>query len=232
MEFPAPLLEARLLKREKRFFGHCVLPDGSEVIAHCPNSGSMRGNQDPMSPVWLLDLGPEHLAGGRKLRYKWVMVESRGVRVVIDTNCANGIVAEALREGKIAGLPREFRAEHRVGASRLDFFFPGPPEVFMEVKSVSMGEGSDSAFPDAVTERGQKHLRELMGLLEQGKRAVLFFLVTRERSLRMRPAAEIDPVYARLLAEAVGMGLEVLVYGTRMSSFGLEVGEKGVLELP
>lgn len=230
MKFPYPIVEAKLVKREKRFFGYCVLPDGTPVTAHCPNSGSMKGNQEAGSPVWLQDFGPDHLAQGRKLRYKWVMVESRGVRTVVDTNCANAVVAEALREGKIEGLPREFRGEYKVGDSRLDFFFPDP-ETFLEVKSVSMGEGEASSFPDAVTERGQKHIRELVALKKQGKRAVLFFLVTREGSLKMRPAYEIDPEYGRLLKEAVGQGLEVMVYGIKLSRDGIEVGSKGTLEL-
>lgn len=230
MKFPYPIVDAKLVKREKRFFGHCVLPDGTAVTAHCPNSGSMKGNQEAGSPVWLQDFGPEHEAQGRKLRYKWVMVESRGVRTVVDTNCANGIVAEALRAGKIDGLPSEFRAEYKVGDSRLDFYFPDP-ETFLEVKSVSMGEGAASAFPDAVTERGQKHIRELLALRKQGKRAILFFLITREGSLVMRPAHEIDPEYARLLKEAVDQGLEVMVYGIELSRDGIELGKKGKLEL-
>lgn len=229
MKFPYPIVEARLVKREKRFFGHCLLGDGTPVTAHCPNSGSMKGNQEPGSPVWLQDFGPDHETQGRKLRYKWVMVESKGVRTVIDTNCANAIVAEALREGKIEGLPREFRGEYKVGDSRLDFYFP-EPETFLEVKSVSMGDGAMSAFPDAVTERGQKHIRELVALKKQGKRAVLFFLITREGSFRMRAAREIDPEYSRLLDEAVKEGLEVMVYGLSMSRDGLVLGKKGTYE--
>jgi len=227
MKFSHPIVEARLLKREKRFLTYCRMPEG-EVIAHCPNPGSMKGNLEPESPVWLMDFGARHLEEGRKLRYKWVMVESQGTRVVIDTNCANAVVAEALKAGKIRGLPREFKSEHKVGASRLDFYFPAE-NAYLEVKSVSMGDGESSAFPDSVTERGQKHLRELMALKKSGARAILFFLVTREGSLRVRAAREIDPTYASLLDEAVAEGVEVLVYGTKIGRDGIEVGEEGVL---
>ncbi len=230
MIFSFPLVKAKLLRREKRFLSYCRLTGGQEVVAHCPNSGSMKGNQEPDSPVWLMDFGADHGDQGRKLRYKWVMVESQNQRVVIDTNCANGIVAEALREGKIPELPGEFQAEKKVGASRLDFYFPDS-ETYMEVKSVSMGNGKNSAFPDAVTERGQKHLRELMALKKAGKRAVLFFLITREGSLSMSPAKEIDPEYARLLQEAIDTGVEVLVYGMKFGENSLSVGKKGKLLL-
>lgn len=233
MKFSHPIVEARFLKREKRFFAHCELSDGSPVIAHCPNTGSMKGNQEVKSPVWLMDFGPDHAATGRKLRYKWISVESRGTRVVVDTMCANPIVGEALREGRILeltgfGAPV---AEKKVGDSRFDFYLPGPPETYVEVKSVSMGEGSDSSFPDAVTERGQKHLRDLMALKAQGKRAVLLFLLVRDACLRMRPAREIDPEYDRLLREAVKAGVEVLVYGIRFEADGITLGAKGNLDL-
>lgn len=228
MIFSHPIVEAKLLRREKRFFGYCRLPNGEEVVAHCPNPGSMKGNKEPESPVWLVDFGGDHLASGRKLRYKWVMVESLGTKVVIDTNCANAIVGEALAAGRVEGLPAEFKAEHKVGDSRLDFYFP-QLDAYLEVKSVSMGEGLLSAFPDSVTERGQKHLRELMALKAQGKRAILFFLVMREGSSDVRAAEEIDPEYARLLKESVAAGVEVMVYGIKISAQGLELGAKGRL---
>jgi sugar fermentation stimulation protein A len=223
------LVEAKFLKREKRFFAYCRLPGGEEVIAHCPNSGSMKGNKEENSPVWLQDFGAEH--PGRKLRYKWVLVESGGRKVVIDTLCANGLVADALRSGAIAGFPREFQAEKKIGDSRLDFYFPGSPETYLEVKSVSMGEGDHSSFPDAVTERGQKHLKELVKLAQEGKRAVLLFLITRENSLTMSPADAIDPEYGRLLRRSMEQGLEVLVYGMDFEGATFKVGKKGKLVL-
>ncbi|RYZ93962.1 MAG: DNA/RNA nuclease SfsA, partial [Proteobacteria bacterium] len=165
--------------------------------------------------------------------YKWVSVVSQGTHVVVDTLCANPIVGEALREGRIPeltglGAPQP---EKKVGGSRFDFYLPGPPETYVEVKSVSMGEGANSSFPDAVTERGQKHIRELLELHRQGKRAVLFFLLVRDACLTVRPAKEIDPKYDRLLREAVAQGLEVLVYGITFDEGGFTLGAKGSLDL-
>lgn len=233
MKFPGPLVEAKFLRREKRFFAYCEASDGAELVAHCPNPGSMKGNREPGSRMWLLDFGSSH--PGRKLRYKWVYVESQGVRVCVDTSVANSVVEEALREGRVSEVSdwREVKPEATAGESRFDFLLSGPglPDCFLEVKSVSMGEGRQGAFPDSVTERGQKHLRHLMDLRRTGKRAILFFLLMREGGKEVRPAGEIDPEYERLLREAVETGVEVLVYGTRFDAQGISLGEKGTLVL-
>lgn len=226
-------VEGRFLRREKRFFAYCDLPGEGEVVAHCPNPGSMKGNLAPGSRVWLHDFGPDHQAGGRKLRYKWIFVESQGVRVCVDTGIANGIVAEALRIGAISELA-EYKAvkpEARSGESRFDFCLSDPNKCWLEVKSVSMGDGAHGAFPDSVTERGQKHLRELTALRRAGERAVLLFLLMREGGATVRPADEIDPAYGSLLREAVKAGVEVLVYGVRIEAAGISIGKKGKLVL-
>ena len=203
------------------------------MVAHCANSGSMKGNLVEGAPVWLEDFGAQHLETGRKLRYKWVLTEVDGRRVVVDTHVANALVADALLAGRIADFPREFQREAKVGESRLDFFFPalGSKGTYLEVKSVSMGEGETSSFPDAVTERGQKHLRELMDLKSKGYGAVLFFLIMRERSFTMKPADSIDPQYGRLLREAAQAGVKVLVHGLDWEGNSFRVGKEGKIQL-
>ncbi|NUM88556.1 MAG: DNA/RNA nuclease SfsA [Bdellovibrionales bacterium] len=227
------LVEGRLLRREKRFFAYCEIPGTGEVLAHCPNPGSMRGNREPGSRVWLHDYGPGHAAQGRKLRYKWIFVESGGVKVCVDTSLANGIVADALGKRLIPELAgwSEVKPEARRGESRFDFLLTESDECWVEVKSVSMGEGQHGAFPDSVTERGQKHLRHLMEIRREGKRAVMLFLLMREGGIDVRPADEIDPGYGVLLREAVKAGVEVLVYGTRFDARGISLGERGKLVL-
>lgn len=226
------MLEAKLIKREKRFFAYCELSSGEEVIAHCPNPGSMKGNLEPGSRVWLQDFGAGHLQEGKKLRYKWIMVESRGVKVVIDTLCANTIVEQALRLEKIPEIKgyKEIKREVKVGDSRFDFFLPGSPNIYLEVKSVSMGEGSAGAFPDSVTLRGQKHIRELLEL-KKSARPILLFLLMRDGGRTVRPAKEIDQKYDLLLREAVKNGLEVLVYAISVDKENFVFGKKGELLL-
>jgi sugar fermentation stimulation protein A len=225
MIWEQPLVKGVLLKREKRFLAHCQLADGTNVVAHCANSGSMKGSAESGFPLWLEDKGQ---APERKLQYSWKAVEVSGMRVIIDTHLANSLVAEALTAGEIAGLPRVFTREYKVGNSRLDFFFADSAPTYLEVKSVSMGEGDWASFPDAITERGQKHLRELMALKKTGARAVLLFLIMREGVQKFRVADEIDPEYGRLLREAKKAGVDILVYGTRwQGDEGVFVGPAG-----
>jgi sugar fermentation stimulation protein A len=228
VNFSSPLVPAKFQKREKRFFAHCQLSDGTPVIAHCANSGSMRGNLEVGADSWLLDFGPDHAETGKKLRYKWMITKSAGVRVVIDTHLANKIVEEGILAGKVRGCSTLVEREKTWQDSRFDFFFPDSGG-FLEVKSVSMGAGANASFPDAVTERGQKHLRDLMELKKSGKPAKLLFLIMREGVKKMRIAAEIDPEYARLVKEALACGVEILVYTIKIQEHGVSLGEEGEL---
>lgn len=228
MKFSSPLVPAKFQKREKRFFAHCTLNDGSPVVAHCANSGSMKGNLEAGSEAWLLDFGPDHEKTGKKLRYKWMMINSSGVRVVIDTHLANKIVEEALEKGLVKGCSQTFEREKTYKDSRFDFSFP-EEEGFLEVKSVSMGNQEEASFPDAVTERGQKHLRDLMDLRREGKPAKLLFLIMRENVKKMRIADWVDPEYGRLVKEAKQAGVEFLVYSIKIQPNGVELGDEGEL---
>ena len=235
MELPGELIRGKLLARRKRFLADVRLADGSEVIAHCPNPGSMRGNAEPGSSVLLRDYGPEFGESGRKLRYRWLFVKSGILETCIDTGMSNGVVGEALSNGAL----KEFQEysdvipEFTVGDSRLDFCLQGEglSPCFLEVKSVSMVDGDAAVFPDSVTKRGQKHLRELMELKAQGYRAVMFFLVQRAGLNVMRPADAIDPEYGKLLRLAVDNGVEVLVYDIEFKENQVKLGVLMELDL-
>jgi len=223
MKFAAPLIPARLQRRYKRFLADVLLPDGSEVIVHCPNPGSMLGLADPGTVCWLSD----HRGGSRKLPFGWEIAELPGPvadlssRLVgINTGHANAIVAEALAAGRIGSLAdyREIRREVKVGSrSRLDFQLLGGPasnaeSCFVEVKSVTLSRLPGLAeFPDARTERGARHLLELAELAAAGHRAVLLFLVQRADCHSVRCAADIDPTYAATLQQ-VADRVEIRAY--------------------
>ncbi len=206
------LLSGRLIKRYKRFLVDVELEDGSVLTAHCPNTGSMRGCLGTGASV-LLSLSGN---AGRKYPYTLEMISVDGFWVGINTSRTNHLVREALENGVITELGRidAIQAEVKVSdKSRLDFLLrQGETRVFMEVKNCTMAEGGIALFPDAVTQRGSKHLDELLALRKQGFGAVVFFCVQRMDGRSFAPAAHIDPHYAGTLQKVVAGGVKVLAY--------------------
>jgi sugar fermentation stimulation protein A len=224
MHFAADLIEARLIRRYKRFLSEMELGDGSRVTAHCPNPGSMMGLAEPGSRCWL----SHHTGGTRKLAYGWELVEARNSLVGINTVRANAIVAERLCAGRIPGLPcTTVEREVKVGAkSRLDFRLTDEDGrlTYVEVKSVTLSRQTGLAeFPDAKTARGAKHLMELVELVWFGHRAALLFLVQRGDCDRVDVAADIDPNYAATLDKVRAMGVDVLAFACRVSPQAIEI---------
>lgn len=232
MQFPSPLIEGRLLKRYKRFLADVVLADGTEITAHCPNTGSMLGCQPDSARVWLtISDNPK-----RKLRYTWELVEVvPGQLACINTARSNGQARTAVESGAIPELAgySACRPEVRYGTekSRIDLHLSGHQglaDAWVEVKNVTLCEQGMGYFPDAVTTRGQKHLRELMAQAAKGERAVLFFVVNHTGIETVRPADHIDPAYGVLLREAVAVGVEIIAYRAELERDG---GPSGSLRL-
>lgn len=212
MIFTKPLLAATLLRRYKRFLADVRLADGTVLTVHCPNSGSMLGCAAPGIPACLSAADNPK----RKYRHTLEMVKPRECWVGINTARSNDLVAEAVGLGLIRELIRCTKMEREVVSSpgtRLDFrFWDGDRPLFMEVKNCTLAEKGNALFPDAVTSRGTRHLRELIALRHQGARAIIFYLVQRTDTERFMPAARIDPLYAATLGTAVQNGVEVLAY--------------------
>jgi sugar fermentation stimulation protein A len=216
MQLPQPLLAGRLLRRYRRFFAEVELLDGQVVTAHTPNTGSMRQCAVPGQRVLLsLSANP-----ARKLPYTWELVEVNGHWADVNTLRANRVVEEALRAGAIADFAGcTVRPEFPWGASRFDFLLERAGErTLLEVKNVTLCCADQLAcFPDAVTERGQKHLRGLLQAKQEGWRAAVLFLVQRGEAAAFTPADAVDPEYGRLLRAAVAGGVEALAYRTRVT---------------
>ncbi|MDX1757621.1 MAG: DNA/RNA nuclease SfsA [Marinobacter sp.] len=224
MHFPSPLIEGRLIKRYKRFLADVELSDGTVVTAHCPNTGSMLGCQPDHARVWLTASDNPK----RKLRYTWELVETApGQLACINTGRPNGQARAAIEQGlvpELAGYP-VCRSEVKYGEenSRIDLHLSGhdaAPAAWVEVKNVTLCEDGQGYFPDAVTTRGQKHLRELMAQAANGERAVLFFCVNHTGITSVRAASHIDPAYSALLCDAVAQGVEVLAYQAELADQG------------
>lgn len=222
MKYEAPLQRVKLIKRYKRFLADVVLEDGSEITVHTPNTGSMKGCSDPGSYIWIRDSGNPK----RKYLYSWEMSElSSGAMVGVNTGLANHLAAEAISTGVVESLAcyPEIKTEVPYGQerSRIDLLLKDPqgelPDCYVEVKNVTARDGRHAIFPDAVTARGTKHLRELSHMVSEGNRGVIFFSVQREDVDVFRPAYEIDPLYAETLAKVAADGVEVLAYRALIS---------------
>jgi sugar fermentation stimulation protein A len=228
MQFPQPLARGVLVRRYKRFFAEVRLDDGTEVIAHCPNPGSMLGMNQPGLPAWLSTAAKTK----RKLPQTLELLEVDGALVGVNTLLPNRIVAEALAEGAIPELAGydEHRREVDFGdASRADFLLLAAdrPPCFVEVKSVTLRRSDRLAeFPDSVTGRGLRHLAELTREVRAGMRAVILFLVQRGDCDAFAAAADIDPAYAEGLAAAARAGVEVLCYDCDISPSSLRLNRR------
>jgi sugar fermentation stimulation protein A len=225
VKLPTPLIEGRLLRRYKRFFADVELADGRVVTAHTPNTGSMKQCAVPGHRVLISPADNP----ARKLRYTLELIEVNGRWVDTHTHRTNRVVEEGLRQGWIAELAGfSVTPEFRYHDSRIDFLLnKGDERVLVEVKNVTLCcEPQVACFPDAVTTRGQKHLRELLRAKQEGCRAVIFFLVQRGEAAAFTPADAIDPEYGRLLREVTAAGVEALAYKSVVSPEDNRIGER------
>jgi len=222
VKFSGPLTKGRLIKRYKRFLADIELENGSIVVAHCANSGSMFGCADPGSTVYLSpNQNPK-----AKLDWRWEMIDIRGSLVGINTSHPNRLVEAAIEDGTIVELQdyASMRREVKYGQnSRIDILLEGPGLCYVEVKSVTLRLGDEAQFPDSVTTRGAKHLRELTQMVADGHRAVMVYLVQRSDCAHFRPAADIDPAYAIELKAAKKAGVEILCYQCSLTPSAIEV---------
>jgi sugar fermentation stimulation protein A len=219
MDFPSPLIPARLVQRYKRFFADVVLADGTPVTAHCPNPGAMVGLKDPGLPVWLSKSDDPK----RKLAHTLELVEVDGGLVGINTMHPNRLVAEALAADaipEVAGYA-SIRREVKYGlASRVDFLLESPDRrpCWLEVKNVHLMRTPGLAeFPDCVAARSTRHLGELEEMVRAGDRAVVLFVVQRTDCDSFAAAADCDPAFAKALDRVIANGVEMLVYGCDIS---------------
>lgn len=226
MQFSSPLLPGTLFKRYKRFFADVRLENGQVVTAHCPNTGSMLGCSSEGNPVLL----SQSENPNRKLSYTWELIRMDDTWVGISTGKSNAIVHEALERRTIPELEPYTAIEREVTPgihkSRLDFLLTGPKPCYVEVKQVTLKEGKTALFPDAVTERGARHLSVLQELAGRGYRVVIFFLLTRGDCSVFKLAVHIGAVYAASLVAAVKAGVTVLCYASEVSPMGITVAER------
>ncbi|HHN8377238.1 TPA: DNA/RNA nuclease SfsA [Morganella morganii] len=229
MEFHPPLQAGTLVQRYKRFLADIITQDGRTITIHCANTGAMTGCATPGDTVWY----SESANAKRKYPHSWELTQTQaGHLICVNTMQANRVVAEAIAQNRIPELAgyQTLAQEVRYGSesSRVDFLLTDPQKkpCYVEVKSVTLLENGHGYFPDTVTLRGQKHLRELQAIAEAGNRAVLFFAVLHSGIEAVSDAAHIDKKYSSLLQQASQSGTEVICYRMRMTPDGITAGEK------
>ena len=220
MKFPHPLIPGTLLKRYKRFLADILLDTGEEIVAHCPNTGAMLTLVDPGLRVWV---SPKD----GNLKYGWELVEQDGTLVGMNTMVPNRLVFEALTEKRIPELARysSIRKEVKYGNenSKIDFLLESPalPPCYVEVKQVHLKRGTQAVFPDCVTERGAKHLREMAKEAQLGHRAVMLYVIQREDVESFSLAEDLDPNYVKEANFAKEAGVEFLSYKAEVTLEGI-----------
>lgn len=229
MEFQDTLIEARLIKRYKRFLADAELDNGDIITAHCANPGAMTGVNMAGSRIWLSKSNNPK----RKLKYSWELIEvemgKKPTIVGINTAHPNKLVEEAILNGTITELQDydTLRREVKYGTnSRIDILLSDEQkdDCYVEVKNVHlMREAKLAEFPDSVTTRGAKHLDELSEMVKEGHRAVMVFLVQRADAKEVKVARDIDPNYGAALDRAVENGVEILCYSCKLTPNSIEV---------
>lgn len=223
-----PLTRGTIIRRYQRFLADIRLGDGSVVVAHCPNTGSMKSCWRPGAPVQIShSTNPK-----RKLAWTLERVDMGNGWVGVNTSRVNGIIGFALEHHLLPQLPayNQILGEPKITvdgfpASRFDFLLRrrDGPDIYVEVKNTTLIEGDRIMFPDAVTERGRKHLLLLAEMLELGHRALVLFALNRPEGACFSPAEHIDPQYAESLADVHRRGVEILLVRLRHTVNGVEI---------
>lgn len=228
MIFNPPLQKATLIKRYKRFLADVVLADGTETTMHVSNTGAMSGCAEPGDIVWYSTSNNVK----RKYPLSWELTETRvGDIICVNTIHANQLAEQAINDGVIAELNgyKTLKREVKYGSenSKIDILLTDGElaDAYVEVKSATLLDNGQGYFPDAVTTRGQKHLRELIEVAQSGKRAILLFAVLHSGINSVTPAAHIDGEYAKLIKLALKSGVEVLAYQAKLCSNSIQLSK-------
>ena len=226
MEFSKPLVKGKLIKRYKRFFTDVKI-DKKIVTAHCPNTGSMKGLLDEGNEVHLLPNNDPK----RKLKYGLEIIKTRKNLVGVNTHMANKIAHHALKNNLIKELKNNDKIKPEVffnKETRFDFLIEkNKQKIFLEVKNVTLFRDKDTAeFPDAVTERGSKHLSTLIDAIKKGYKSYLLFLVQIQNMEKFKIARDIDINYYNNYLLAKKAGVNFLAYRCSISSKKIYIEKK------
>ena len=226
MNFENPLVSGVLIKRYKRFFAD-VKVKTKIITVHCPNTGSMMGLLNQENKVWISK--SNNLK--RKLKYTLQIVEDNGSKVGVNTHLTNKIVLEALNKNFFKEFKKDaiVQSEKKFGQdTRFDFFITQKKQrAFLEVKNVTLSRTKKLAeFPDAITTRGAKHIKDLIKATKLGYKSYLLYVIQREDCDQFRIAKDIDPEYFKLLTLAIKNKVKILCYDCKFSTKGIKLSKQ------
>ena len=226
MNFEDKLISGQFVKRYKRFFVDVKI-DGKIITAHCPNTGSMYGLLKKDNKVWLTKSNNPN----RKLKYTLQIIQDKKTKVGVNTHLTNKIVLEALQNNLIKEFDKtiEIKPETKFGNNtRFDFLVTeNNLKSFIEVKNVTLSRKKGIAeFPDAITSRGLKHIKELIKASEKGYKIYILYLIQRNDCKSFKIADDIDPEYSDSLSKAVKKNLNVLCFDCKFSPKGIILNQK------
>ena len=226
MNFKSKLISGEFIKRYKRFFVDVKI-DKNIVTAHCPNTGSMMGLLNKGNRVWLSKSDDKK----RKLKYTLEIIEDKSKKIGVNTHSTNKIILDALNNRLIKDFKNldSLQQEVKFGENtRFDFLVSiNKKKLFIEVKNVTLSRNAGLAeFPDAVTSRGLKHIKELLNAKKKGYEIYLLFVIQRDDCEKFQIAKDIDPKYYELLVKAVKKKLHLLCYDCKFSSKGIKLNKR------
>lgn len=227
MDFQTELIEATILKRYKRFLSDIELKNGEIINAHVPNTGRMTACWEPGWKAYI----SHHPDPKRKLKYTLELTSNGKTLIGVNTSLTNKIAAEALEQKLIPELAMfdVIVPEQKILDSRIDFYLENSAKsesAYVEVKNVTLVEDGVALFPDAVSTRGQKHLKDLIEIKKMGHRAVMLYIVNREDATVFSPAKLVDPLYSELLQSAKEQGVEIYIYSCKLSAKEITLDKK------
>jgi sugar fermentation stimulation protein A len=231
MLFENLLIPGLFIKRYKRFFVDVKTKDGV-VTAHCPNTGSMLGLLKKNNKVWITKTKNTK----RKLKYTLQIIEDDGNKIGINTHLTNKIVHSALNDNYFREFSNKstIKPEQKFGDStRFDFLIEGEhKKTFLEVKNVTLSRKKKLAeFPDAITARGLKHLKDLIKAIKQGYKSYIIYVIQREDCSKFTIAKDIDPEYYKLLTLAKKKNVKILCYDCKFSAKGIKLNNRIKLQM-
>ncbi|MDC0489083.1 DNA/RNA nuclease SfsA [Pelagibacteraceae bacterium] len=226
MNFENKLISGQFIKRYKRFFVDAKV-NGKIITAHCPNTGSMYGLLKKNNKVWLTKSNNPN----RKLKYTLQIIQDKKTKVGVNTHLTNKIVLEALQNNLIKEFDKKIKIkpETKFGTNtRFDFFIVKDQfRAFIEVKNVTLSRKKGIAeFPDAITSRGLKHIKELIKANKKGYKIYILYLIQRNDCKFFKIADDIDPEYSDSLSKAVKKKLNVLCFDCKFLPKGIKLNKK------